>query len=242
MTNLPTTTRAARQLPVVSLLLSAAALVIAVIPGAAAVLQLDRAAVTDHHSVWQVVTCHWTHWSLSHLFWDVLAFAVLASLCERRNRIRFLTCLALAVPAIPVVLWFTESWMHTYRGLSGLDSAVFVLLAIGLLREALDRADRFEVVTVGLVLLAFVCKVGYEFAAGQTVFVDSEASGMVPVPMAHAIGALVGLMCACAGPIRCGNVTDAPSREPVPQRTELAGDCTGQRHGCGCGVLHVVHQ
>ena len=172
----------------------AAALVIAIIPDAADRLQFDRSDVSQHASLWQFVTCHWTHWSASHLFWDCLALGVLASLCERENRARFLACVAIAVPVIPLILWFTEPWMLTYRGLSGIDSALFALLVTILMQDAVRRADRLGVVLGGLVFAGFACKVGYEFLAGQTVFVDSAASGMVPVPMAHVVGAIIGLL------------------------------------------------
>jgi hypothetical protein len=42
-------------------------------------------------------------------------------------------------------------------------------------------------------LLGFVGKLGYEVATGQALFVDIQASGMVPVPLAHAVGAVVGV-------------------------------------------------
>ena len=186
---------AAGQIPIVSLLMVAAALAIAIIPGAADRLQFDRSAVLQHGSLWQFVTCHWTHWSVSHLFWDCLALGVLASFCERENRARFLCCVAVSVPVIPLVLWFTESWMLTYRGLSGIDSALFVLLVTMLIQNAVRCGDRLELAFTGLVLAGFISKVAYEFLAGQTVFVDSAASGMVPVPMAHVIGAMIGLLC-----------------------------------------------
>jgi rhomboid family GlyGly-CTERM serine protease len=185
---------AAEQLPLFSLLMVAAALVIAIIPDAADRLQLDRSAVLQHGSLWQFVTCHWTHWSVSHLFWDCLALGVLACLCERENRARFLSCVAISVPVIPLVLWFTEPWMLTYRGLSGIDSALFALLVTMLMQDAVRRGDRPGLVVGGLVFAAFACKVGYEFLAGQTVFVDSAATGMVPVPMAHVVGAITGLL------------------------------------------------
>jgi len=173
----------------------AAALVIAIIPGAADRLQLDRSDVLQRGSLWQFGTCHWTHWSMSHLFWDCLALGVLASVCERENRTRFRWCIAVSVPVIPLVLWFTEAWMLTYRGLSGIDSALFVLLVTMLIRDAVRRGDRLGLACAGLVFAGFMGKVGYEFLAGQTVFVDNAASGMVPVPMAHVVGAVIGLLC-----------------------------------------------
>src|SRR5438094_9933376 len=43
-------------------------------------------------------------------------------------------------------------------------------------------------------LIAFVCKVSYELATGDTIFVKSLGSGMVGVPLAHVAGAAVGFL------------------------------------------------
>lgn len=193
------TKAAAGRLPIVSLLLAAVAVAIAAIPGAAMALQFDRSMIADNGSIWQVVTGHWTHWSLSHLFWDVLAFAVLGALCETTDWRRFLWCVAASIPAIPAVLWFTEPWMQTYRGLSGIDSGLFALFVTGLMKNAARERDRLVLVIGAALFTAFVGKLAFEFVAGQTVFVDSAAAGMVPVPMAHVVGMIVGLACGADG-------------------------------------------
>jgi len=46
------------------------------------------------------------------------------------------------------------------------------------------------------VAVGFVAKLVFELATGGTLFVDSPAAGMVPVPLAHVAGGLVGAVCA----------------------------------------------
>lgn len=187
------TTTAARRLPCASLFLSAAAVLVFVLPYATTWLQYDRLAIAAGE-IWRLVSSHWTHVSGDHLFWDVLTFLVLGTLCERMSRMRFWACVLGSTVLIPVALWITIPQLETYRGLSGIDSALYVLLAVMLLKDEVRDRRWGWVMALSGVFLAFIGKVGYEMATGGTIFVDSGASHMVPVPLAHCIGATVGMI------------------------------------------------
>jgi hypothetical protein len=73
--------------------------------------------------------------------------------------------------------------------MSGLDAAVFGLLAVDVLMGTKLHAVR---AACAAVLLCFVAKLDFELMSGRTFFVDSAAAGFVPVPLAHAVGAAVG--------------------------------------------------
>jgi rhomboid family GlyGly-CTERM serine protease len=192
--------RAVRRLPVVSLLLVVFAVAVSVWPGLAGWLQYDRAAIA-RCEVWRLVTSHFTHWSADHLFWDAMAFAALGCLCERNGVGSFLRCLSLSAFLIPVMLWFTQPLMATYRGLSGIDSALFALLATRVVREAASDKNRLKLVVAGIVSVGFAAKVGFEFSTGTTLFVDSAAAGLIPVPLAHVVGGIVGIACGLLDPL-----------------------------------------
>jgi rhomboid family GlyGly-CTERM serine protease len=186
--------RAARRLPVASLLLVMLAMALFALPGASACLQYDRTAIASGE-VWRTVTGHLVHWSGDQLVWDGLALGFLGWLCERDGVAAFLRCVVLSAVLISLTLWFAAPWITTYRGLSGIDSALFALVAVRLGREAwLDR-QWLKLMLVGLVAGGFVLKLVYEFASGATLFVDSSTGGMTPVPLAHVVGGLVGLVC-----------------------------------------------
>lgn len=187
------TTRAARRLPCASLLFSAAAVLVFVLPSATTWLQYDRLAIAAGE-IWRLVSSHWTHVSGDHLFWDVLTFLVLGALCERMSRMRFCACVLGSAILIPVALWITLPHLETYRGLSGIDSALYVLLAVTLLKDELHGRRWGWVIALSGVLFAFIGKVGYEIATGGTIFVNSGASHMIPVPLAHCVGAAVGMI------------------------------------------------
>ncbi|MBX9788209.1 MAG: rhombosortase [Pirellulales bacterium] len=167
------------------------AVAIWLVPGAAEWLQFDRGAIAAGE-IWRIVSGHLTHWNGDHLLWDVLMFAVLGALVERTSRASFLATTVLSALAISAALWFLQPAQVLYRGLSGIDSALFVFQAIWLAREALSE-KRFAASVLPMVALAgFVGKVGYEYASGCTLFVDSAAAGFAPLPLAHVIGGLVG--------------------------------------------------
>jgi len=69
------------------------------VPGVPALLQLDRAAL-GAGELWRILTCHWAHWSLDHLVWDVLAFGVLGLLAIRHCPRRTLALLGISAVAI----------------------------------------------------------------------------------------------------------------------------------------------
>lgn len=203
------TATAARRLPCASLLLSAAAVLVFVLPPATTWLQYDRLAIAAGE-IWRLVSSHWTHVSGDHLFWDVLTFLVLGTLCERMSRMRFCACVLGSAILIPVALWITIPQLETYRGLSGIDSALYVLLAVTLLKDEVHGQRWGWVMALSGVLLLFIGKVGYEIATGGTIFVDSRASEMVPVPLAHCIGATVGMI---VGLMRIPNWLHTPWRD-----------------------------
>jgi len=175
----------------VTFVLVAPAVWLAAWPDATELLAFDRGRIADGEW-WRVVTCHWTHWTLDHLLWDLFAFTILIPLCWRAGPVRLGWTLVLSSLLIPLAVGFALPAMTEYRGLSGLDSALFVLLASQLLRGAIADRDRGAILLLGLPFVAFAIKIGFEWTTGQTVFVDS--GGFVPVPLAHVVGGACGAL------------------------------------------------
>jgi len=186
-------------------------------PGLAEWLQYDRVAIAAGEW-WRLMTSHFVHWSGEHFFWDVLAFGVLGWLCERDDARPFLTCVGLSAILIPLVLWFAMPAMLTYRGLSGIDSALFALLAVRIARQSLTENDLLKLGIACVVSAGFAAKVGFECLTGATLFVDSAAAGMTPVPLAHVVGGVIGMACGllvCSRPVSesCRKRRETPPRE-----------------------------
>jgi rhomboid family GlyGly-CTERM serine protease len=171
--------KTAGRLPYASLVLAVSAILSAHLPAAAAWLQYNRTAIAAGE-VWRFLTAHWTHASGDHLFWDVLMFAVLGVPCERESRLRYTVCIAVTAVLIPLALWCTWPAMSTYRGLSGIDSALFALLVASNVKRVQAARQWGWVGALGLMCLAFASKVTYELMTGGTLFVDSHAAQMTP--------------------------------------------------------------
>jgi len=144
----------------------------ALVPGSS--LELQRGG-----ALWRIVTCHFTHFTYEQLAWDAFAFLLLGTLCARRNLAAFQATLLASIVIVPLaVLAFAPS-ITAYRGLSGIDCALFALLV------ATSR-DRVAIACA----LLFAAKTMFEIATGSAVFAGSDA--FVAVPVAHIAGACVG--------------------------------------------------
>jgi rhomboid family GlyGly-CTERM serine protease len=180
--------KAPSRFPYLAAGLSTMAFAAIVVPNLGDAWQLERDAVRAGEA-WRVLTCHLTHWSADHFVWDVLTFAVLGALCESWSRTRFAVATMAGALAISASVWLGLPELHTYRGLSGIDCALFALLATLLIRER--RAT--PAATIGSLLLAAAfLKVTYELVTGTTLFVDG-AAGVTPLPLAHVAGGLTGI-------------------------------------------------
>lgn len=159
--------------------------------GDGAALQYGRGAAP-----WTVFTSHLTHWTAEQFFWDVAVFVSLGLACERRCRKRFIMALSGSAIAIPLAVGALAPSIAAYRGLSGIDSALFALLVCTLAAERRDggRAMHFLVCAAAL---GFGGKIVFELATGGTMFVSQLGAGIVPVPLAHAVGAAAGVIAYC---------------------------------------------
>jgi len=177
----------------VALLLVLPALVVAMNPALGEALQFQREAVAGGEW-WRVLTCHWTHWSMDHLIWDAFPFALLVLLAWRAGPRRTLWTLGLSTVLIPAGAWIFYPQVLTYRGLSGLASALFMLVALDLCREATAGRQWATVTLVAVLMAGFTAKVLFEIFTGATVFADSAF--FIPLPLAHLIGAQCGALAA----------------------------------------------
>ncbi len=197
-------------IPWFSLVLAAAAVAIYPSPLLQQWLEFDRQAVAAGE-LWRIVSCHWTHWSAEHLFWDAGMFVLLAAACELRSRRALLFTLGASAVLIPIALWRVQPEMPVYRGLSGLDSALFFLVVVQAARQSLARRQWPRVAMLAVLVAAFAAKIGYETFQGAAVFVHT--GGFIPVPLAHTVGALVGLTVGLCAARLSGDPPDVRRRQ-----------------------------
>lgn len=164
-------------------------------PELTAAWELNREAVAAGQW-WRLFTGHLTHWNLDHLLWDAATFFALGVLCMQRSATRTIACLLASSVAISVTVLGFHSELSTYRGLSGLDTALFTLAATITWRDARRESDRAMAAVAKWALGSLLAKTVYELATGDTLFVDSAQAGFVPLASAHAAGAAVGCVAA----------------------------------------------
>ncbi|MBN1515955.1 rhombosortase [Candidatus Sumerlaeota bacterium] len=168
-----------------------AAAMIYIIPAWTSLAHFDRALI-HAGEFWRLFTGHFAHLSFEHLFWDLLAFIVLGAFCEHKSRTLFVVCVALSMITISMHVLLFEPGIARYYGLSGVDSALFVMLCVILIKESAHQQGDASGIIAWLALLCFIGKVTYEyFTGGATLFVDISAIGR-GVPSAHLIGGLIG--------------------------------------------------
>ena len=197
-----------------TLAISALALGLFYFPALAQIVELPLAGNGWMNPV-SLVGCHLLHWSGGHLFWDLGMFVVTGYLCERGGRWAYLGTLGLAAVAIPpVVIWYHPE-LSSYRGLSGLDTALFALFISRSGWQAIRTGDQaWLYICIGL-WLAMIGKSAFELATGQVLFVDTES--FVPVPIAH----LIGILCGSAMAALPARNTEPPATVSVKQRLGL---------------------
>jgi rhomboid family GlyGly-CTERM serine protease len=178
----------------------------AFVPGSS--LELRRGG-----AVWRIVTCHFTHFTYEQLAWDVLVFLLLGLACARRDRGAFQATLLASIVIVPIAVLAFAPEVMTYRGLSGIDSALFALLLTMEWRRSW---------IVALCAVAFAMKVLFEMRTGATVFVSSNAA-FAPVPTAHLAGAAAGWA--------AGIIAACRHRSPPPSRSAFAVGATPSNRG-----------
>lgn len=178
----------------VSLGLVLAAWLVALLPGADAALEFQSGSAL--RQPWRLLTGHLTHFGFEHLAFDSAALVLLGFLARILPARRVAGALLGAGVAIPLAMQLFAPDFHSYRGLSGLDAALFALVLVRRLQSAHAHGELRRLILLGGVALAGVAKIGFELSTQQAVFVDAAGAGFVPAPLAHAVGAVIGLLAA----------------------------------------------
>jgi rhomboid family GlyGly-CTERM serine protease len=180
----------------VTLLISLLAVLAWACPLLTDAMQLDYTLVADGQW-WRIWTGHLTHYDGGHLAWDLLMFAVLAAACEREHPQWFAIALFMMMAGVTAVIAVGCPDVRVYRGLSGLDTGLFVWLVADQCRRCWKDRDHLAATLWLATVGGLIGKLIYEAATGATLFVD--ASNFTPLVQSHLAGALFGSICALLG-------------------------------------------
>lgn len=144
----------------------------------------------------QVWISHFSHWSGGHLFWDLLMFTCIGAIIEAVDRRLLIRILLISPVLIIGSTWLMENHLN-YRGLSGLDCALYAaLIVIAIQRTWISYPSGY--LLIGLLL----GKCAYEIFTGNTLFVSDLPGNVTAVPWAHLSGAVAGVLIAITPIIR----------------------------------------
>ena len=144
---------------------------------------------------WTLLTSHLCHWSWNHLGWDLFAFGLLSLLCLRLIPSRYAICLLVSAVLIPLEVQLNQPLIESYRGLSGLDTALMGLLVAALWRRSGDGRPCGPSQWLALVGGGgFLAKTLYELTTGDAVFVAVAGEPFVTVISAHLVGFVSGFL------------------------------------------------
>jgi len=193
----------------VTITVSLIVMMIHAVPSLAQSLQLDFNAVADGEW-WRIWTGHLTHFGVQHLGWDLLMFIGLAGACEHRFPRGVFPALALMAGGISLTVRLFCPEVSTYRGLSGIDTGLFVWFAGTQWWQSVTDRDTFGSLVWSLPCVGLVGKLFYEAVTGQTLFVDSDH--FIPLVESHLAGVFIGALICLYG--RSVSITSVRYRLP----------------------------
>ena len=133
---------------------------------------------------WRILTGHFMHSDLDHLFWNGLGLVVLGTLIEHRSRNLLLAALGAGIVSVSVLLMTPYAQLEYYCGLSGVLNSL-LLVAIWL---------EWRVTGSWLVIViacGSVAKVVIELLLGASLLTHIS---WPPYAWSHAAGLIGGLM------------------------------------------------
>jgi rhomboid family GlyGly-CTERM serine protease len=153
-------------------------------------LQYDRSKIAAGQ-VWRVLTCHWTHWTPEHLFWDALAWSILFTMCLLTDKKQTILVLILVSCAVPLSIWLFQPEIIFYRGLSGLDTALFQLYLLQRWIVCRREKDYVGLTILSVVFIGLILKILFECVTHSHVFVSTLGAGVIGLPLAHIVGTAI---------------------------------------------------
>ena len=146
-----------RQMPWIFLILAVLALVIQLNPTWRDTLIYQRDEIGKFWSLW---TGHWVHFGWPHFVVDVGLFLILGWMLEHRYPRLAVSSLVLMPLFISLVIYFFDSHMHRYAGLSALNLGLLLIIAL----QGWQRDWRYWFWPA--VLVIYVAEIVFEIMSG----------------------------------------------------------------------------
>ena len=159
-------------------------------PEGAAALEFDRRKITAGQW-WRLVSGHLAHYGWPHMAADMGVFAALCWVAERRRGgVAWAVALGGVAVGAAVYGWAPEA--DAYRGMSGVDSAVFGYLVVTLVARHRGLKATAWLTVLALAIGRFV----FETATGRPLLPTSLPDDIAVIGIAHLAGLAAGCLTA----------------------------------------------
>jgi rhomboid family GlyGly-CTERM serine protease len=176
------------RLPVRTLAICAAALLVHFVPGLVPLLIYDRAAIA-HGELWRLLTGNLVHLSDAHLTLDLAAFLIAGAIVEQRGYRHFATLCVSAAVLIGVAIYLFEPGLQFYGGLSGVVTAAIVYLCL----QGITEQGSWRWLCAAM-LAGLSTKLWIELVLGKSLLLAFGTGNFVPVPLSHLTGAVAAVI------------------------------------------------
>lgn len=176
------------RLPVRTLAICAAALLVHFVPRLGPLLIYDRAAIADGE-LWRLLTGNLVHLSDAHLALDLSAFLIAGAIIEQRGYRHFTTLCVSAAALIGIAIYLFEPALQFYGGLSGVVTAAVVYLCL----QGITEQGSWRWLCAAM-LAGMAAKLWIELVSGKSLLMFVGSGNFVPVPLSHLTGAIVAVI------------------------------------------------
>lgn len=175
-------------MPVWTLAICAAALLVFFMPGLGVLLVYDRAAIAQGE-LWRLVTGNLVHLSVTHLAYDLAAFLIAGTIIEMRGYRHFALLCTSAAMLIGIAIHGLKPELNFYGGLSGVVTAAITYLCLqGMTEKGIWRW------LCAAMLAGLAAKSWVELVPGKSLLAAVSTEAFVPVPLSHLTGAASAIL------------------------------------------------
>lgn len=155
--------------------------------GVGSVFIFDRAAVLNGE-FWRIFSCHWIHFSSTHLIYNLCVFIAAGWIVEKNNYRHFIFLYALTAVFICAALLIFLPDMAYYGGLSGIDCGLIYYCAL------LKKNQQHWKIICQFIIAFIPVKTAIELYNNNSVLPYFEDQPFVIMPASHIAGVIAAFL------------------------------------------------
>ena len=175
-------------LPIFSLVIILASLLSSIFPELASIFIFDRSAIF-RGEIWRIFTCHFVHFSNTHLAYNIFAFGIVGYIIEKKKYPNFCLLYFCLAFSISISLFVLKPNMLFFGGLSGIVcGALYYCALMGIKESQTLKRISFLIVTF------LPIKIAAEIYTNASILPYWEHQSFIPMQTSHIIGCLVAAL------------------------------------------------